>query len=206
VARSEIFEITVEHFLAPIMCYMKDESVGEIMINRFDEIYIEQKGKLTKTDAAFASEDSLRSAVNNVLQYTGKRVSEEHPLIDSRLPDGSRVHVVLSPLCRGGTCMTIRKFAKVMFDAEHLIEVGTWTRMAVDYLSVYVGAEKNMLVAGGTSSGKNKFAKRVEYVHRPEQPDRHHRRLGGVGSATGASHFARSPVSRPMGTRRGDDS
>ena len=153
-ARSEIFETTVEHFLAPIMCYMNDDSVGEIMVNRFDEIYIEQKGKLAKTDATFSSEDALRSAVNNVLQYTGKRVSEEHPLIDSRLPDGSRVAVVLSPLCRGGTCMTIRKFAKVMFDAEHLIEVGTWTRMAVDYLSVCVEAEKNMLVAGGTSSGK----------------------------------------------------
>ena len=152
--RSNIFEATVEHFLAPIMPFMNDELVSEIMINSAREIYIERNGELVKTDAAFEDEDALRAAVNNVLQYTGKRVTENNPLIDSRLPDGSRVHVVLPPLSRSGTCMTIRKFSKIVFDAEHLVKLGSWSPEAMDYMKISVLAEKNILVAGGTSSGK----------------------------------------------------
>lgn len=152
--KKNIFEATVEHFLAPVHEFLQDPSVSEIMINAPDEIYIERAGKLIKTDAKFEDRESLLAAVNNVLQYTGKRMDDEHPLIDSRLPDGSRVHVVLEPLARGGTCMTIRKFSKVMFDAEHLVQLGTWSQQACEYLKVMVQAEKNILVAGGTSSGK----------------------------------------------------
>ncbi|MCD4825247.1 MAG: CpaF family protein [Phycisphaerae bacterium] len=153
-ADMNIFEATVKHFLAPIMPYMNDPAVSEIMINSASEIYVEKQGQLTKVDEKFDSEDALRAAVNNVLQYTGKRASDDHPLIDSRLPDGSRVHVILPPLCRSGTCMTIRKFAKIMFDADYLIKCGTWTAEAMEYLRICVEAEKNLLVAGGTSSGK----------------------------------------------------
>lgn len=153
-ARSSIFEATVEHFLSPVLPFMRDGSVSEIMINAPDEIYIERKGQLVKTDAKFADSEALYAAVNNVLQYTGKRLTDEHPLTDSRLPDGSRVHVILPPLCRKSICMTIRKFAKVMFDAEHLVELGSWTPRAMEYIRMCVLAEKNILVSGGTSSGK----------------------------------------------------
>jgi pilus assembly protein CpaF len=153
-AKVNIFETTVKHFLGPIMPFMEDPTVSEIMINSPHEIYVERHGKLVKTDAKFEDADALAAAVNNVLQFTGKRISFENPLIDSRLPDGSRVHVVLGPLCRTGTCMTIRKFSKVMFSAEHLLEVGSWTAEAMEYLQICVLAEKNLLVAGGTSSGK----------------------------------------------------
>jgi len=153
-AKANIFAATVEHFLGPILPFMNDPSVVEIMINAFDEIYVERQGKLVRTDASFEDESAFMAAVNNVLQYTGKRLTVEHPLIDSRLPDGSRVHVILYPLCRTSTCMTIRKFAKVMFDADHLVELGSWTEEAREYLQMCVLAEKNILVAGGTSSGK----------------------------------------------------
>ena len=152
--RANIFEATVEHFLQPIIQYMNDPSVSEIMINCANEIYIERAGKLSKIPETFESEEVLKSAVTNVLQYTGKRVSDDTPLIDSRLPDGSRIHVVLPPLSKNGTCMTIRKFAKVMFDSDFLVKVGTWTPEVVSYIDMCVKAEKNMLVAGGTSSGK----------------------------------------------------
>lgn len=152
-ARS-IFEATVEHFLAPIEPFMNDPSVAEIMINAPDEIYIEREGRLIRTDARFDDAESLLAAVRNVLQYTGKRMNADHPLIDSRLPDGSRVHVVLPPLCRTGLCVTIRKFAKAMFDAENLLKLGSWTAEVMEYLKMSVLAEKNILVAGGTSSGK----------------------------------------------------
>ncbi len=149
-----IFEVTVDHFLAPIMEFMNDPEVAEIMINAWDVIYVEKHGKLLLTEAKFASSDAFLAAVNNVLQYTGKRMDPMHPLIDSRLPDGSRVHVVLAPLCRAGTTMTIRKFAKQMFDADNLVRLGTWTEEAKEYVELMVRAEKNILVAGGTSSGK----------------------------------------------------
>ena len=152
--RANIFEATVQHFLAPILPFLQDPKVSEIMINNPREIYVEREGQLVRTDASFPDDDSLLAAVNNVLQYTGKRLTSEHPLIDSRLPDGSRVHVILPPLSRSGICVTIRKFSRVMFNADHLIELGSWTPEARDYLRACVMAEKNVLVAGGTSSGK----------------------------------------------------
>jgi len=152
--RTDIFSVTIRHFLAPVARFLDDPAVSEIMINTPAEIYIERNGELVKTDARFASVDALTSAVNNILQFTGKRLTAEHPLQDSRLPDGSRVHVILGPLSRRGTCMTIRKFAKVMFEAEHLVELNSWTRQAMEYLRLCVLGEKNLLVAGGTSSGK----------------------------------------------------
>ena len=133
-SRASIFEATVEHFLEPIMPFIRDPDVTEIMINCAEEIYVEKQGRLIRTTVSFPSEIALRSAVNNVLQYTGKRISDDHPLVDSRLPDGSRIHVILPPLCRKGTCMTIRKFAKVLFDAEKLLETGTWSKKAMDYM------------------------------------------------------------------------
>jgi pilus assembly protein CpaF len=153
-AQVSIFQSTVDHFLAPIGPFMKDPAVSEIMINRADEIYVERNGQVVRTDAKFEDDESLLAAVNNVLQYTGKRLAPEHPLVDSRLPDGSRVHVVLAPLSRFGTCMTIRKFSRTNFNAAHLLELGSWTRESMDYIRVCVEAEKNILVAGGTSSGK----------------------------------------------------
>ena len=151
---TNIFEATVKHFLAPILPFMEDGTVSEIMVNSPSEIYVERAGRLVLTDAKFEDDDALLAAVNNVLQFTGKRLNPDQPLIDSRLPDGSRVHVVLAPLCRTGTCMSIRKFAKVMFDAQHLVELNSWTAQSVEYLKLCVLAEKNILVAGGTSSGK----------------------------------------------------
>jgi len=153
-AGSGIFAYTVDHFLAPVMPFVRDPSVTEIMINSSTEIYVERNGRLEKTDARFTDEEALTAAINNVLQFTGKRLTSDNPLVDARLPDGSRVHVVLRPLSRFGTCMTIRKFNKAMFSLDKLIELDSLTPMAAEYLRVIVLAEKNLLVSGGTSSGK----------------------------------------------------
>lgn len=152
--RAEIFSVTIKRFLAPIAHFLNDPAVSEIMINTPREIYVEKNGQVVRTDVKFDSDEAFLSAITNILQFTGKRVTSEHPLLDSRLPDGSRVHVIMGPLSRRGTCMTIRKFAKVMFEADHLVELGTWTPQAMEYLRLCVLAEKNILVAGGTSSGK----------------------------------------------------
>jgi pilus assembly protein CpaF len=153
-AKTSIFEATVAHYLAPILGLLRDGDVSEIMVNRADEIYVERQGRLVLTDAKFEDDDALQAAIQNVLQFTGRRLTPEHPLIDSRLPDGSRVHVVLAPLSRKGTLMTIRKFSKLTFDAQQLLKLGSWTPESMEYMKICVLAEKNILVAGGTSSGK----------------------------------------------------
>ena len=151
---SDIYSKTIAHYLAPLSAYLSDASVSEIMINRADEIYIERHGQLIRTDARFADEQAYQAAVNNILQFTGRSLSDEQPLIDSRLPDGSRVHVAKQPCARFGTTMTIRKFSRQMLDIDWLVELGTLTRQACEYLRIAVRAERNLLVAGGTSSGK----------------------------------------------------
>lgn len=149
-----IFAATVAHYLAPIRAYLEDIQVSEIMINRYDKIYIERDGKILRTDACFADNEAYEAAVNNILHFTGKSFTDENPLVDSRLPDGSRVHVAKSPIARDGTVMNIRKFNRQMLDMDWLIELGTLTEQACEYLNIAVRNERNILVAGGTSSGK----------------------------------------------------
>ena len=101
-AREEIFAASLDFFLSPIGPFLKDDTVTEIMVNGFYEIYIERRGRLEETDARFPSEDALRSAVNNVAQYVGREIDAERPILDARLPDGSRVHAVIPPSARRG--------------------------------------------------------------------------------------------------------
>ena len=149
-----IFEKTILHFLDPVRAYLDDPDVTEVMINGPEEVYIERKGALVRTEARFASQEALDAAVRNILQYVGKRVTEEHPMMDGRLPDGSRVHVAMPPVSRRGTVVTIRKFSRQAFDMDYLVKCRTLSEMARDFLHLCVVTEKNLLVSGGTSSGK----------------------------------------------------
>ncbi|MEM9881533.1 MAG: ATPase, T2SS/T4P/T4SS family [Planctomycetota bacterium] len=153
-AMPELFARTIEHYLAPIRPYLEDSSVTEVMVNAPDEIYVEQDGRLELTPAKFDDRELYEAAVNNILQYTGKSLADDRALVDARLPDGSRVHVAKSPCARRGTVMSIRKFSRMMLDIDWLIELGSLTTEARDFLRVAVMAEQNVLVAGGTSSGK----------------------------------------------------
>lgn len=153
-AHQSLFEATVKHYLAPILPYLEDTGVAEVMVNHAKEIYIEKDGQLIKTPAEFKDDETYESAVNNILQYTGKTLSDRTPLIDARLPDGSRVHVAKAPCARHGTVMTIRKYAKSVLDVDWLIHIGTMSPMAADYIKLAIRREQNMLVAGGTSTGK----------------------------------------------------
>lgn len=150
----QIFAATVAHYLAPIEAYLRDTTITEVMINGASDIYIERDGRLEKVTAKFADEQTYLAAVNNILQFTGKSYSDTAPLIDTRLPDGSRVHVAKAPCARHGTVMTIRKFNKTVLDIDWLIELGSLTEQAAEFLKIAVAAERNVLVAGGTSSGK----------------------------------------------------
>ena len=149
-----LFEKTIAHYLAPITPYLADTQVAEVMCNTYEEIYIERDGKLIKTDARFPDPEAYEAAINNILQFTGKSINDEDYLVDTRLPDGSRVHVAKAPCARMGMAMTIRKFAKAMLDVDWLVHIGSLTDAAAEYLRVVIHNEQNLLVAGGTSSGK----------------------------------------------------
>jgi len=162
----DIFEKTIYHFLEPVGEYLRDPTVTEVMINGWDEVYIERKGRLIKTDAAFPSESALLAAVRNMLQYVGKRVDPDRPMMDARLPDGSRVHVALPPCSRKGIVVTIRKFSRQAFDMDFLVKTGCLTPLARDFLWLCIVTEKNLLISGGTSSGKTSLLNVLsEYIH-----------------------------------------
>jgi pilus assembly protein CpaF len=153
-ARQDIYKKTIDHYLAPIREFLEDGTVSEVMINKYNEIYIERDGGLHRTNARFGDIEGYEAAVNNILQFTHKSLYDETSLIDARLPDGSRVHVAKWPCARFGMCMTIRKFSKSMLDVDWLVEIGTMTEQVRQYIKLMVNAEANVLVAGGTSSGK----------------------------------------------------
>ena len=151
--RTDFYWESMQSFLSPVWKFVADESVTEILINGANEIYVERKGSLTKTDSFF-SDDQLSAAVLNISQFVGRRVSEEEPYMDARLPDGSRVAVLLPPCSRKGTAIAIRKFAKEKLTLDKLLEFGSISQEMVEFLKACVVLRKNVVVSGGTSSGK----------------------------------------------------
>lgn len=148
------FQAAIQNFLGPILPLLNDETITEVLINGPHEIFIERKGKLFRSDAKFKDEDALRAAVNNIAQSVGRRITEEEPRLDARLPDGSRIHAVLPPCARSGTTVAIRKFSKVKMTFKDYIKFGAITPEAAQFLDVCMFLGKNILVSGGTGSGK----------------------------------------------------
>ena len=153
-SRQAIFEASVNYFLEPIGPFLNDESVTEIMVNGFDTIYVERRGKLERTAARFPSDDALLSAIHNVAQWVGREISEEHPVLDARLPDGSRVHAIIPPSARTGIYLTIRKFSRQALTLDDLIGFGSLSESAREFLELCVRLRKNTLISGGTGTGK----------------------------------------------------
>ena len=149
----DMYGESLRAFLGPVVPFLDDRDVSEIMINGPEDIWVERKGLLTRTDARF-TEDGLLAAARNMAQYVGRPLTDERPRLDARLPDGSRIHVILPPMARCGTVISIRKFFPGGLTVEELIGFGTITQEAARLLEVLVVGKKNMVVAGGTGSGK----------------------------------------------------
>lgn len=152
-----IFDSALEYFLKPIGEFLADEDCREIMINGFDQIYIEYKGELKKTDVTFTDDDQLLAAVKNIAQFSGHYIRPNTGRFDARLPQGHRVHVVLPPICRQGISVTIRKHTKSAFGLSDLIRLGSINEESRDFLQVCMEKEKNMIISGGTGTGKTTF-------------------------------------------------
>ena len=153
-SRDAIFEASLEYFLKPIGLFLQDDAVTEVMVNGYDEIYVERRGKLVATTARFPSEDALLSAVHNVAQYVGREIDEDRPILDARLPDGSRVHAVIPPSARRGTYLTIRKFKRDILGLGDFVRLGSLSPAAMEFLEICVRLRKNIVVSGGTGTGK----------------------------------------------------
>jgi len=138
----------------PIEPYLKDDSVTEVMVNGPKKIYVERMGKLHLTGAQFHDNTHLMAVIDKIVTPIGRHVDEASPLVDARLPDGSRVNVVIPPLSLIGPCVTIRKFSKNPLSVENLISFGTLDENMAIFLRACVKARLNILVSGGTGSGK----------------------------------------------------
>ncbi|MEO7442651.1 MAG: CpaF family protein [Acidimicrobiales bacterium] len=138
----------------PIEKFLADPTVTEIMVNSDRPIYVEKAGKLHRTNARFISQDHLRRVIERIVTQVGRRIDESSPMVDARLPDGSRVNAVIPPLAVDGPTLTIRKFAKEPFQVDDLIGFGTMTAEMATLLSACVRGKLNILVTGGTGTGK----------------------------------------------------
>lgn len=136
---------------------MKDDSITEVMVNGPDNIFVEKGGRVRKLDARFESEQRLEDIIQRIVGSAGREVNQSNPIVDTRLPDGSRVNVVLSPISLCGPVITIRKFSKVPMSIERLIGYGSLTPQAAEFLKTLVKARYNIFISGGTGSGKTTF-------------------------------------------------
>ena len=149
-----VYNESVGVFLAPIQAFLEDDSVSEILINGPDEVFVERRGVLERTDAKFHDEQALQAAVRNIAQFVSRRIDDDNPTLDARLPDGSRVSAVFPPCSRRGTSVSIRKFAKGVPTFVDLINRGSISKEAARFLDVCVYLSKNIIVSGGTGAGK----------------------------------------------------
>ena len=140
--------------LGPIQGLLRNNEITEIMVNRFDSIYIEQEGKILQSQLRFSSEEHLRRTIERIVAHVGRRIDESSPLVDARLPDGSRVNAVVPPIALDGAILTIRKFSAEPFTIDDLISLGTLPEEAATFLKTCVEAKLNILISGGTGSGK----------------------------------------------------
>ncbi|HEU0023472.1 MAG TPA: CpaF family protein [Thermoleophilaceae bacterium] len=140
--------------LGPLEPLLSDPAVEEVMVNGPGEVFVERRGQLERTGVEFAGEAELLHAIERVLAPLGRRVDEASPLCDARLPDGSRVNVVIPPLSLSGPCLTIRRFRRQGFSLRDLVRGGTLSRELAELLAACVATRASVLVSGGTGSGK----------------------------------------------------
>jgi pilus assembly protein CpaF len=140
--------------LGPLEPLLADPAVDEVMVNGPDAVYVERRGRLERAGVSFASEADLMHAIERVLAPLGRRVDEASPLCDARMPDGSRVNVVIPPLSLSGPCLTVRRFRREGFSLRDLVSGGTLPAALAELLAVSVAARASILVSGGTGSGK----------------------------------------------------
>jgi pilus assembly protein CpaF len=157
--KKRLFDQIVAEILGfgPLESLLQDETLTEIMVNGSKNIYIERKGKLQRVPVTFESDEHLMRIIDRIVAPLGRRIDESSPYVDARLPDGSRVNAVIPPISLVGPVLTIRKFSKKPITVEQYIQLGAITPEAMEFLKACVIARLNVVISGGTGSGKTTF-------------------------------------------------
>ena len=140
--------------LGPLQSLLRDTEVTEVMVKKFDEIFVERHGRIYLVELKFSSEEHLRRTIERIVSQVGRRIDESSPMVDARLPDGSRVNAVVPPIAIDGSTLTIRKFSHDPFTSKDLVSTGTISIDAMNLLASCVKAKYNIVISGGTGSGK----------------------------------------------------
>lgn len=164
-----VYEQSLRGLFAPVVAFLDDPDVSEIMINGPTEVYVERRGRLELTPARFPSLDALTAALRNVAQFVGRPFDAEHPILEGRLPDGSRLEAVLAPAAPSGPVVAIRRFRKDTLTIQRLVELGSLSGAAAEALRGLVGSKRNVLVSGGTGSGKTSLLNCLSSFIEPEE-------------------------------------
>ena len=138
----------------PLEPFLRDDTVTEIMVNGPEKVYVERTGKIESTDATFVDDSHVMRIIDKIVSQIGRRIDESSPMVDARLPDGSRVNAIIPPLALRGPTLTIRKFSRDPYTMDDLIEFGSITPRAAHFLSACVKGKLNILISGGTGTGK----------------------------------------------------
>jgi pilus assembly protein CpaF len=141
----------------PLEPLLNDSTVSDVLVNGYNNIYVERRGKLEKASVRFKDNAHLLKIIEKIASGVGRRVDESCPMVDARLPDGSRVNAIISPLALDGPALSIRKFSKDPYKVHHLVEFGTITEEIAQVLEAMVKSRLNILISGGTGSGKTTF-------------------------------------------------
>jgi pilus assembly protein CpaF len=156
--------------LGPLEPLLKDATIADILVNTYERVYVERKGRLELSPVRFKDNDHLLRIINKMVTAVGRRIDEAQPVVDARLPDGSRINAVISPIAVDGPLLSIRKFAKIPFDLDKLIEVGTITADMGFLLQAIVRGRISVLISGGTGTGKttllNAMSKAIDHRER----------------------------------------
>lgn len=159
--KHRVFSDFVRGFYAPLEKELDDDSISEILINGHDEIFVERKGRLERCDSTFPSEATLLAALRSTAQFLGRPLDDAHPILEGRLPDGSRLEAVLPPLSDKGPCVAIRKHQTETLSFEQLLEWGALDETALALLRRCADEKRNVLVSGGTGSGKTSLLRLI---------------------------------------------
>jgi len=154
--RTKLFDQVAAEILGygPIEPLLADESVSEIMVNGPKKVYVERRGKIARSDVSFQNDDHVMRIIDRIISPLGRRCDESQPMVDARLPDGSRVNAIIPPISLSGPVLTIRKFAKTPLTVDDLVRFGTLTPELIEFLRACVHSRLNIVVSGGTGSGK----------------------------------------------------
>ena len=154
--RTQLIREVVDDSLGygPIDRFLHDPGITEVMVNGPKVVYIERRGRIEQTDVQFADEEHLRRTIDKIVNAVGRRIDEASPMVDARLPDGSRVNAVIHPVAIGGPFLTIRRFSKEPYTVEDLINFGTMTPQVAHFLDACVRGQLNTIISGGTGTGK----------------------------------------------------